>query len=117
MDYKSEIRKITTAEFFPAVVRMKAENWRLSQICAVSVEHGYEMSYSFCLDKEYRMITLRLEIGEDEIVASITQIYPCAFIQENEAAELFGVKIEHIDPDYGDRLYRIDEATPFKKKE
>ena len=37
--------------------------------------------------------------------------------QENEAAELFGVKIEHIDPDYGDRLYRIDEATPFKKKE
>ena len=117
MDYKSEIRKITTAEFFPAVVRMKAENWRLSQICAVSVEHGYEMSYSFCLDNEYRMVTLRLEIGEDEIVASITQIYPCAFIQENEAAELFGVKIEHIDPDYGDRLYRIDEATPFKKKE
>ena len=60
MDYKSEIRKITMAEFFPAVVKMKAENWRLSQICAVSVEHGYEMSYSFCLDKKYRMVTLRL---------------------------------------------------------
>ena len=117
MDYKSEIRKIAMAEFFPAVVKMKAENWRLSQICAVSVEHGYEMSYSFCLDNKYRMVTLRLEIGEDEVVASITQIYPCAFLQENEAAELFGVKIEHVDPDYGDRLYRIDETAPFKKKE
>ena len=43
MDYKSEIRKITMAEFFPAVVKMKAENWRVSQIWAVSVEHGYVM--------------------------------------------------------------------------
>ena len=51
------------------------------------------------------------------MVASITQIYACAFLQENEAAELFGVKIEHVDPDYGDRLYRIDETAPFKKKE
>lgn len=117
MDYKSEIKKITKAEFFPAIVRMKADNWRLVQICAVSLDDGYEMSYSFCGGSDYRMITLRIEVGEDEEIASITQVYPCAFLQENEAAELFGVKIKNIDLDYNNKLYRIDADAPFKKKE
>lgn len=115
MAYQSEIKKISMEEFFPSIVNMKAGKWRLVQICAVSVENGYEMSYSFCRD--YEMVTLRLEVGEDEEVASITQIYPCAFLQENEAAELFGVKITNIEMDYHDKLYRIDETAPFKKKE
>ena len=117
MEFKNEIRKITAAEFFPAVVHMKTENWRLVQICASCIEGGYEMSYSFCGGRDYRMVTLQLEVGEDEEIASITQIYPCASLQENEAAELFGVKIRNIDPDYHDKLYRIDAVAPFKKKE
>lgn len=63
MDYKSEIKKITRAQFFHAIVQMKADNWRLVQICAVSLDHGYEMSYSFCGGRDYRMVTLRLEVG------------------------------------------------------
>ena len=55
-------------------------------------------------------------MGEDERVPSITQIYPGAFLQENEAAELFGVPIEGMVQDYHDRLYRIAEETPFKHK-
>ena len=118
MDDRNEIRKITMAEFFPIIVRMKEENWRLVQICAVSVDDGkrYEMSYSFCNDEDYHMITLRIEIDENGEIASITQLYPCAFIQENEAAELFGVKIVHINMDYQNKLYRIDTEAPFKKK-
>ena len=115
MDGKNEIRKISLAGFFPAVVAMRAENWRLVQICAVTVDDGYEMSYSF--SKGYDMVTLRLDVEENEEIASITHIYPCAFLQENEAEQLFGVKIGHIDPDYRDKLYRIDEEAPFKKKE
>ncbi|MCC2253921.1 NADH-quinone oxidoreductase subunit C [Ruminococcus sp. CLA-AA-H200] len=115
MAYQSEIKETAMADFFPAVVKMKTDQWRLVQICAVSVEGGYEMSYSFC--KDYEMVTLRLNVAEEEEIASITQIYPCAFLQENEAAQLFGVKIVNIRPDYRDRLYRIDETAPFKTKE
>lgn len=115
--YKSEIREISLENFFQAVLAMRAQGWRLAQICAVCVEGGYEMSYSFCNDKNYWMLTLRLDVKEDQEIASITHIYPCAFIQENEAAELFGVKIKHIELDYHNTLYRIDEAAPFKKKE
>ena len=104
-DYKSEIRKISMSEFFPAIVHMKTDKWRLVQICATTVAGGYDM------------VTLRLEPKDDEGVASITQICPCAYIQENEAAELFGVKIGRIKPDYQDRLYRIDQTAPFKNKE
>lgn len=115
MEAKNEIRKISLNDFYPAVLAMKAENWRMVQICAVSVPGGYEMSYSF--SKNYDMITLRLEVDEEQEIASITHIYPCAYIQENEAKELFGVKISHIEPDYHDKLYRIDETAPFKVKE
>lgn len=114
MESKNEIREITMDEFFPAVIHMKMEKWRLAQICAVRTQTGYELSYSFCLD--YEMVTLRLNIGVDEEVSSITQVYPCAFLQENEAAELFGVKIQNQTVDYQGKLYRIDRETPFKEK-
>ncbi|MDO4293824.1 MAG: NADH-quinone oxidoreductase subunit C [Eubacteriales bacterium] len=114
MDDKNEIRQIPMEDFFTEVIRMKMDGWRLVQICAVRVPVGYELSYSFCRD--YRMLTLRLHSGLDEEVSSITQIYPCAFIQENEAAELFGVPIRNLNLDYHHRLYRIDRETPFKEK-
>ena len=59
---------------------------------------------------------MRGKTDSEELVPSITQIYPCAFLQENEAAELFGVPIEEVDPDYHHKLYHIDAETPFKEK-
>ena len=115
MEEKNDIREITAGQFFPAIVKMRTEKWRLVQICATSVEGGCEMSYSFC--KDYEMRTYRFTAYGDEEVASITQIYPCAFLQENEAKELFGVNITNIKPDYIAILYRIEEETPFKEKE
>lgn len=108
------IRVIGMEDFFDAVIRMKMEEWRLAQICAVRVSDGYELSYTFV--KGYEMETLRLNTKTDEEVSSITQIYPCAFIQENEAAELFGVPIRNLTTDYHHKLYRIDQETPFKEK-
>lgn len=114
MDCINEIREITMDEFFPAIIKMKMEGWRLVQICAVRIPEGYEMSYSF--SKDYDMVTLRLKTAADETVSSITQVYPCAFLQENEAAELFGVPIENQALDYHHKLYRIAKETPFKEK-
>ena len=101
MEYKNEIRKITAAEFFPAVVHMKTENWRLVQICASCIEGGYEMSYSFCLRSD--MVTLRLEVAVCEEFASSTQIYRCEFVQENVSEPLFGVQIKQQKPDFKDK--------------
>lgn len=113
-DDRNEIREIPMDDFFNEVIHMKMEEWRLAQICAVRTEEGYELSYSFC--KNYEMVTLRLHTGTDEEVSSITQVYPCAFIQENEAAELFGVPIKNLTLDYQHKLYRIDQEAPFQEK-
>ena len=110
----NEIKEITMAEFFPTIVQMKLEQWRLVQICAVRAGEGYELSYSFA--QRYHMVTLRLILAAGEKITSITQVYPCAFLQENEMAELFGVPVEHINLDYKDKLYRIDREHPFKEK-
>ncbi len=114
MESANTIEPITMAEFMPQVIRFKMDNWRVVQLCAARLPDGYELSYSFA--KGYDMRTLRLTIGTDDTVPSITQVYPGAFLQENEAAELFGVKIESIQSDYHDKLYRIARPTPFKEK-
>ena len=114
MEAMNTIEPITMAEFMPQVIRFKMDGWRVAQLCAVRLPDGYELSYSF--SKGYTMRTLRLTIGTDDTVPSITQVYPGAFLQENEAAELFGVKIESIQGDYHDTLYRIARPTPFKEK-
>ncbi len=114
MDCKNIIEVIEIQDFYQRVIEMKMHSWRLAQICAVRIDSGYEMSYSFC--KDYDMITLRLLVGMEEKISSITQIYPCAFLQENEASELFGVQIESLDPNYHHKLYRIEKETPFKEK-
>lgn len=114
MENKNTVREIRLEQLFPEVINKKMNEWRFVQMCACRTPDGYEMSYSFC--KDYDMETLRLVIGTDDAISSITQIYPCAAIQENEAAELFGVKIENMSVDYHGKLIRIDKETPFKEK-
>lgn len=108
------IIEIAKRDFFPDIIRRKMQGWRFAQMCAVTSESGYELSYTFVLGME--MDTLRLCIAKQEPITSITQIYPCAFLQENEAAELFGVKIEGITMDYRHKLYRIEQEAPFAQK-
>ena len=114
MESSNTIEPITMTQFMPQVIRFKMDGWRVVQICAVRLPDGYELSFSFA--KGYDMRTLRLTVATDETVPSITQMYPGAFLQENETAELFGVKIESIQADYHDKLYRIARPTPFKEK-
>lgn len=111
----NEIIEISLGELLPRVSGYKAENWRLSQLCANICEAGYQLSYSFAKGLDYE--TLRLETALVQEIPSITQIYTCAFIQESEMKELFGVPVTMLQPDMGKTLYRIDTETPFLRKE
>lgn len=93
----------------------KADGYRLVQICSVRTNDGYEVTYSFSI--EYEMQNYRVIIKTDDEVPSITGAYPSAFLYENEIRELFGVKIEQINVDFKNKLYRIDVETPFKEKD
>lgn len=114
MEALNTIEPVTMEAFVPQVLRFQRDGWHVVQLCAARLPEGYELSYSF--GKGYDMRTLRLTVGEDEVVPSITPAFPGAFLQENEAAELFGVRIEGIGQDYHGKLYRIAGETPFKHK-
>ena len=107
---------VTPAELLGEVMKMKNRNLRLSQICCAYSNGKIELSYSFAENETNEYINLRVVIDKDEEVCSITELYPYAFLYENEMKELFGVKINMINMDYKNQLYRIKDEAPFIKK-
>ena len=108
--------EITPDELLGNVVAMKKNGLRLSQICSAYSNEKLELSYSFANDNTYDYINLRLVIDKDTEVCSITELYPYAFLYENEMKELFGVNIMMLNVDYDNKLYRLHDETPFLNK-
>ncbi len=108
-----ELTVIDSGEIARKTLLRKRENARLVQICSVSIENGFELTYSFA--RGYDFINYRVVIDQDTKIPSIGDIYPSAVFYENEIKELFGVKIDAINLDYHNKLYRIEEDAPFKK--
>ena len=109
---KYEIIDIQPGDLALKTLEHKRAGYRLGQICAVRTETGYELLYSFII--EYHMVNYKITIEEDTEIVSISDVYPTAMLYENEMRELFGVNIKFINLDYHDKLYRIEEKTPFK---
>ena len=107
-----ELIVIRHEDLLETAKNMKDEGARLVQICSVSTKEGFELSYSFA--KEYDFINYRIIMDSETQITSISDFYPSASLYENEMSELFGVKIEGIQLDYRDNLYKIDAVTPFK---
>lgn len=114
-DLGKNIFKYDKVEFLPAVMEKKNDGYRLGQACCAFADDIFHVSYSFCKGQE--LVHFRLEAAKDECVPSISHIYSCAVFYENEMAELFGLNIEQMETDYKNKLYRINETTPFMEKE
>ena len=98
------------------VMAYKNQGLRLSQICCAYSNEKLELSYSFANDDTKEYTILRLVIDKETEVCSITEFYPYAFLYENEMKELFGVNIKMINMDYNQKLYRLNDETPFIKE-
>ena len=92
--------------------KLKFAGYHLIQQFATRVPDAYELIYTF--GKELEMKNLKIVLPEDQEISSITSIFPCAFIYENEMHDLFGVQIKMINIDYEGKLYRTAIETPFK---
>lgn len=96
----------------PEVLNLRHEGYRLIQICATKTADGYELTYSFGMD--YDMTNLRMQIKPGTEIISISNIFPPAFLYENEIHDLFGIQINLMTLDYQGNLYRIEKKTPFQ---
>ncbi len=103
---------IETGSLFKRAQELRGQGYRLSQIGCTAGEI-YEINYSF--EKEYEFINLKLRLAPaDSEIPSISSIYRCAFLYENEINELFGLKIKGMAVDYKGNFYRILMKAPFK---
>lgn len=110
---EQKTERVTTDELLSRCVRLRGEDWRLVQIGCTGLPDGSEINYTF--DKDYAFLNLRLHLRAEDAVPSIQEVYSCAFLYENEMAELFGVKVSEMPVDFHGRLYTIAEPTPFSE--
>ena len=100
---------------FSKVADIKDEGLRLVQICAVAPKKGMRhLIYSF--DGGEGPINLRVELGPDDEVESITRIYWPAFVYENEIQELFGITFKHSELDYEGTFMRLSEGNTSDRR-
>jgi len=92
------------------ISEMKGNNARLVQICCTKTD-GYELTYSFDTGGVWSHI--RLNIDGDQEIESISDLFAPAFMYENEMKDLFGVKINHVSPDFNGNFYKLAEPAPF----
>ena len=101
----------TNAASLPQVVRgFASRGARFVTMTAFDRGNSTELLYHFEEQGELRHLRVMVEV--DMVVPSISGIYLCAFLVENEVGELFGVQIDGIAIDYRGRLYLTEDSDP-----
>ena len=96
------------------VGEMRKQAYRLVQISATRLPDQLELTYSFDLDG--RLVNFRLHIPDSNLrVPSISSIYWCAFLYENEIHDLFGISFDGLALDFKGHLYQTAIPFPFSQ--
>jgi NADH:ubiquinone oxidoreductase 27 kD subunit len=82
----------------------------VTSACVDEIEK-FRVIYSF--DKEAELVNLEVQVSKESEVPSISGIYLCAFLIENEMKELFGVNITNIAIDLGGHMFMTDKNNPY----
>ena len=113
MALDSEFIILPVTELAETSKRLKAEGYRFVQMLAIRRPLGLDLVYSFM--KDNRLVNYRLvNVGFDVEVPSVTGEFLNAFVFENEAQDLFGVKITDIAIDFKGKFYGLTSETPMK---
>ncbi|MBO6147924.1 MAG: NADH-quinone oxidoreductase subunit C [Lachnospiraceae bacterium] len=110
-----ELREIEEDTLLNETQKVHSEGYRLIQICATTVDSGYEILYTF--GKGYDELSIRFLTKGEKPVQSISRIFPPAWLYENEIHDLFGIEVENMTLDFRGGLYRTSVKAPFARKE
>ncbi|HWQ93754.1 MAG TPA: NADH-quinone oxidoreductase subunit C [Clostridia bacterium] len=111
MSAEQIFQPVTAAALVEQTRGLKQAGWRLVQISATRLPEGVELTYSF--DLESRLSNLRLLAAATDQVPSISSVFWCAVLYENEIHDLFGLQIEGIAVDFKGNLYQTTVKHPF----
>ena len=106
---------IPVAALLGRVGALRQAGYRLVQVSATQLPEQVELTYSF--DRDRQLANLRLQLPAAEArVPSISSIYWCAFLYENELHDLFNVEVDGMAVDFHGHFYETAVKFPFGSK-
>lgn len=94
------------------VQELRQRKARLVQISATRLPDQFELTYSFELGQALTNLRVHLPAAAPR-VPSISSVYWCAFLYENEIHDLFQVQVEGIVVDFKGNLYKTTVPYAF----
>jgi ech hydrogenase subunit D len=91
---------------------MRAAGQRLVHITATRLYEAVELTYGFDLDTKLTSFRIVLPPA-DARVPSISGIYPCSVLYENEVNDLFKVPVDGMAIDFKGNFYKTAVPFPF----
>lgn len=111
-----DVEYISLDELLPRVKQFAAEGARLITLTCCDTGGGFEVLYHF--DQGLRMRHLSVNVPTGSKLPSISSVYLCAFLVENEIRDLFGLEVEGVAIDFKGRLVLTGDspASPLLKR-
>ena len=109
---QEQIELITIDALLEKVRTKKDQGCRLVQISATHLPGQIELTYSFDLNSQLSNLRLLLA-GEAPHLPSISSIYLCSILYENEIHDLFGVQVAGMAVDFKGKFYKTAIKYPF----
>ena len=107
-----EVETVNADVLLKRAAELKSAGWRLVQACATTLTDQFEVTYSF--DLQYRLLNLRVNVPKQGAqLPSIGSSFANAFTYENELQDLFGIKVNGVNPDFGGKFYKKSTPAPF----
>lgn len=97
------LKEIEKDTLLHEILNLKKDGYRFASMTCEQVGDNAEITYH--MDKEYKLVNIRILSPLSEKVDSISSIYASAFLIENEFQDLYGIKFDALTIDYNGTLY------------
>ncbi len=94
------------------VEALRTAGYRLVQIHCTKMDDRLEINYSFDLNYDFQ--NLRINVGIETEIPSISGMYWGSFVFENEMHDLFGVQVKGMNIDFHGNFIRTAVRYPFR---
>jgi ech hydrogenase subunit D len=97
------VKEITKDQLLSEAQKMSSQNYRfVTSTCVDLGEGNLDVLYHF--DKNMQLNNLRIKAKRGEDIPSISSVYLCSVLIENEMKELFGLNVQGMAIDYGGHM-------------
>ena len=106
---------VDKAGLIPEVQSMLAQKARFGTATCLDLGDEWEVIYHFHLKDSIEWANhIRLKIGKEDVLPSISSIYFCAVLIENEMQDHFNIKISGMALDFQKRFLRAKESPEYQ---